>query len=792
MARTTASTRTPARNVFLSALLLAARVSAQTPGTFENVGSTLVSAMVMFLGNDDKVYILDKSENNPASINGHPAWGVVWDIAEKKGEVIDVISNSFCAAGFHLPNSSWATFGGNKAVTPDTSITGVKDWDDAGPAPVYTDLDGRKSIRLIKPCSGSVSSFGDDCQWYDDVSKLAMQRDRWYATAEALGDGSIMLIGGMIYGGYINRFRLHDDPVTQHRQAENTIEFFPSRGEPVRSDFLINAGGLNTYAHAFLVKSGKMLLQANISTILLDPQTMQETPLPDMPNDVIRVYPASGGVAMLPLTPENNYTPTILFCGGTNAFNDEEWGDYHSPHVNSWERRASADCQRLTPEPEDGSAVAYEQDDDMIDPRTMGQFIILPDGTLLMINGARNGTAGYTTDTPLIQNTADLPFGMSLASDEVLKPAIYDPAKPKGQRWSDAGLGESKIPRLYHSSAILLPDGSVIVAGSNPSADRVDNVPYPTTYDAEYFYPLYFGKPRPEPQGIPTTPLTYGGPYFNITLANKYANPNAAAAKAKVALLRSGFTTHGMNMGQRYMQLENSYTVADDGAVTLHVAQPTPNANVFTPGPAVLYVVVDGVPSVGKHVQVGNGQIAAQPTLALVALPPKAENTKFGSSDASVDGGNGSDAGESSGMSSTVKYAIIGAVAVVALIALGVGIWCCRRRKAAPAAGMMAGAPVGLGAGYRAGSHDAEKTVYGSSASLATPVKPGFGAATQSDVNLPPQQAHDYERYAQPPMAQAYSPQQEYYPQQQYHQQQQPQQQQQYQYDQRQGSPHRY
>ena len=32
----------------------------------------------MFLGNDQKVYILDKAEGNPTQINGHPAWGAVW------------------------------------------------------------------------------------------------------------------------------------------------------------------------------------------------------------------------------------------------------------------------------------------------------------------------------------------------------------------------------------------------------------------------------------------------------------------------------------------------------------------------------------------------------------------------------------------------------------------------------------------------------------------------------------------------------------------------------------------
>lgn len=66
--------------------------------------------------------------------------------------------------------------------------------------------------------------------------------------------------------------------------------------------------------------------------MLWDPQANQETPLPDMPNGVVRVYPGSGGVAMLPMTPANNYTQTILFCGGNNM-PEQDWGNYSYPAV---------------------------------------------------------------------------------------------------------------------------------------------------------------------------------------------------------------------------------------------------------------------------------------------------------------------------------------------------------------------------------------------------------------------------------------------------------------------------
>lgn len=97
---------------------------------------------------------------------------------------------------------------------------------------------------------------------------------------------------------------------------------------------------------------------------------------------------------MLPLTPANNWTPTILFCGGPTIA-DEDWGSYSGPNIDTWNVVASQDYQRLTPEPFDSSQPAYEQDDNMLEPRTMGQFIILPTGKLLLLNGGQNSTAGY-------------------------------------------------------------------------------------------------------------------------------------------------------------------------------------------------------------------------------------------------------------------------------------------------------------------------------------------------------------------------------------------------------------
>lgn len=183
-----------------------------------------------------------------------------------------------------------------------------------------------------------------------------------------------------------------------------------------------------------------------------------------MPNGVVRVYPASAATAMLPMTPANNYSQTIIFCGGSDM-PEPDWGNFSYPYINTWDYPASKDCQRITPEPADGSPARYIQDDDLPQGRTMGQFVILPDGKLLVVNGGLNGTAGFG-ERNLLTTSDQMPFGQSFASGPVGTPALYDPEAAAGSRWSSAGFSTSKLARLYHSSAILLPDASVLIAGA--------------------------------------------------------------------------------------------------------------------------------------------------------------------------------------------------------------------------------------------------------------------------------------------------------------------------------------
>lgn len=557
---------------------------------------------------------------------------------------MDVYSNTFCAGGGVLGNGTWVVFGGNQPVT--TNGVAV-----AGPG-AYMNTDGGTAIRMINPCDD------ESCQWIQGESSynvndnnvggyLQMTGRRWYPMVEALEDGSLIIIGGDKNGGYVNT-AAQDNP---------TYEFFPPKGdgEAINLQFLSDTLPINLYALTWLLPSGKLFMQAARKTILYDWRSQQTTYLPDMPH-AARVYPASAATVMLPLTPANNYTVTLLFCGGSNP---PQWGNDGTAGYNVTAVQADNTCVRISP---DGTNPQYIDDDYMFEGRSMGQFVYLPDGTLWMGNGVNMGTAGYGFDKYSV--------GQSYGQDPVYMPAIYNPSAPAGGRWNRTGLSASDNERMYHSTAILLPDSSILISGSNPNADFT-NDQWRSRTDVEKWFPWYFNEPRPQFPNPPTT-ISYGGQGFDITLNS---TDEATAKNSKVVIIRGGFNTHAIGFGQRYLELETSYTIdlANNTAV-LHVNQlpANPGPTLFQPGPAMIFYVVNGVPSEGEFVMVGNGQMGTQPTQAAVALPsstviqppPPSSSSNSDSAQGAQNGSNTGAAGKS--VSST---GIVGLVSLLSVLA---------------------------------------------------------------------------------------------------------------------------
>ena len=148
-------------------------------------------------------------------------------------------------------------------------------------------------------------------------------------------------------------------------------------------------------------------------------------------------------------------------------------------------------------------------------------------------------------------------------------------------------MASMSVPRLYHSTALLLPDGRVVVAGGG----RFGGTASDDKLNAQIYSPPYLFKgTRPVITAAPTS-IPYGS-IFSVT------TPDAARI-ALVCLLRMGSVTHHFNVDQRYLSLSFQAT----GNV-LAVEAPA-NANLAPPGDYMVFIVdTSGVPSVAAIVKI--------------------------------------------------------------------------------------------------------------------------------------------------------------------------------------------
>ncbi len=172
-----------------------------------------------------------------------------------------------------------------------------------------------------------------------------------------------------------------------------------------------------------------------------------------------------------------------------------------------------------------------------------------------------------------------------------LERAVYSTElwNPETGKWRTGA--SAKKARLYHSTAILLPDATVLTAGGGPPGPVVN-------LNAEIYHPPYLYKKdgsgefadRPTIANMGT--VRRGGTFP--------VDVGGGQQISKVALVRTGSVTHSFDMDQRFMELDfqqsgNRLTVSDPR-----------DANVAPPGQYMLFVIDDqGVPSVGELFRLG-------------------------------------------------------------------------------------------------------------------------------------------------------------------------------------------
>jgi hypothetical protein len=181
--------------------------------------------------------------------------------------------------------------------------------------------------------------------------------------------------------------------------------------------------------------------------------------------------------------------------------------------------------------------------------------VVLPDRTVLTTGGARHNR-----------------------TDEVNTSALFD---PKTEAWTTAA--DNPVPRQYHATAVLLPDGRVVTLGGNPADNSFE------LRVSIYEPPYLFKGTRPTITSAATAARLGAQVTLRATGQIQYVN-----------LVAPMSVTHQADPNMRLVDVP--FTNNADGSLTITI--PT-NSNILPPGPYMLSVVdTNGIPSVARWISV--------------------------------------------------------------------------------------------------------------------------------------------------------------------------------------------
>ncbi|MDD7920664.1 galactose oxidase-like domain-containing protein [Actinomycetospora callitridis] len=357
-----------------------------------------------------------------------------------------------------------------------------------------------------------------------------LRSGRWYPSAITLADGRALVISGSHQDG-------PNQPVEPVPEIWDGTSWQPTR------DFI----GLPLYPRIHLTPDNRIAMSgSNPLTKLLDTTGPGEWTPPPGPDIARAKSERQYGPAVM-------YSPgRILYLGGGNDLGDD---------------RPTADCEKIdltAPSP------AWEPAASMAFRRRHHNATLLPDGTVLVTGGTSG--PGFN----------DLVPGAPVHSAE-----LWDPGT---DTWTT--LAAEDVDRCYHSTAILLPDATVLSAGGGEFVIGVQpNDPADTHRDAQIFHPPYlFRGPRPAIDAAPD----------DLTPGQTFTLTTTGAPTDTVTLLRLGSTTHTLDADQRFLRLTSSGT-GQERVVTV-----PENPAECPPGHYMLFALsADGVPSTARIVRVG-------------------------------------------------------------------------------------------------------------------------------------------------------------------------------------------
>ena len=390
------------------------------------------------------------------------------------------------------------------------------------------------TLHFGDPWTGLNGSAAYDLTAGTFTNQVSMVSGRWYPTATVLSDGTVMVFSGSDETGATNK----------------TVEIFTAdSGTGSWSTPVTASWTPPLYPRLNLLPDGRIFYSGSSATAkFYDLSTKTWTDCCTTNFGSRRTQSTS---VLLPLRAGNGYKPKLMIMGGSSS----------EDTTAATKTTETIDLSAKTPK--------WVYGPDMSQPRIHLNSTILPSGNILVTGGEQ-----WSEDTTTSSLNADL----------------YHPNADDPLFNTFTSAGANSVPRAYHSNAILLPDATVILTGSNPP-----NVAYETR--VELYQPAYLFNSdgttatRPVIGGVPTGSIRYNTPF---------AVQTADASKiSKVVVIRPGSPTHAFDMEQRLVGL--SFKINQNGSLT--VTSP-PNGRVAPPGYYMLFILnKTGVPSVSQFVQ---------------------------------------------------------------------------------------------------------------------------------------------------------------------------------------------
>jgi hypothetical protein len=373
--------------------------------------------------------------------------------------------------------------------------------------------------------TGSKKTYLFDPTTQKYVAEPDMGTARWYPTTIELGSGNIFTVGGVDDTGQ----RTNTSQTFNTKLHTWTADKVP----PAALNFMPLYPSLHLLADGEVFYSGVNVFGAGSAKPgIWNVNTNAWKPVPGLTDPGLR---DQGMSVLLPPAQDQK----VMVLGG--GFQDQP--------VDAVASTAIVDLKSATPTYVPGPAMDTK--------KMYVSAVILPDSTVFETGG------GSTT----VHN----------GSHPVYSAQIFD---PKTSTWTK--VASPTVPRLYHSSALLLPDGRVATFGGNPDNGFEMLI--------EIYTPGYLqkGTTRPRVTSAPTE-INYSGSYSLRTT-------QATALKSAV-LVRPMAVTHSSDPAQRLVNLPFTKTAS---GVNVTV---TNSKNIAPPGWYMLFVVDgNGVPSVAKWV----------------------------------------------------------------------------------------------------------------------------------------------------------------------------------------------